>query len=147
MEVKKLKSIVAQLLNDGQAVEIKAGGYSMFPLLWPGDVLCVQPLQLPMHPGELVVFDRGDTLVAHRFITIKDDKVICKGDGFATYDHPMEMRQVLGKVVYRLRNGNQTNLYKKRYLLLGKIVLWFPYLTGIGFNLMARLHTHFYKVS
>lgn len=143
MEISHWKSIVAQLLSEGRVIEIRASGYSMFPLLKPGDKLRVQPQKGSFKAGDIIVFDRGDIFVAHRLIEIQQDQVVCKGDGFVTYDNLIDLRQVVGKVTHRIREEVSVDLSLKRYIWFGNVMLRFPRVMGLIFSYSARIYHNF----
>jgi len=140
LDISQWKSIVAHLLSEGRAIEIHAHGYSMFPLLRPGDKLLVQPQKGSFQAGDIIVFDRGDIFVAHRLIDIKQDRVLCKGDGFATYDNPINLQQVVGKVTHRIRKEISVELSLKRYVWFGHVMLLIPRVMGLFFSYSAKVY-------
>ncbi|MBI9060595.1 MAG: S24/S26 family peptidase [Marinilabiliaceae bacterium] len=144
MDISNWRSIVAHLLNEGRVIEIHASGFSMFPLLRPGDKLQIQPQKGSFKSGDIIVFDRGDVFVAHRLIEIRQDQVICKGDGFVTYDTPIDLQQVVGKVTHRIRKKVSVDLSSKRYVWFAKVMLRFPRVMGLFFNYTARGYHKFF---
>lgn len=144
--ISQWKSVVIHLLSEGHVVEIHAGGYSMFPLLRPGDKLVVQPQKGSLSCGDIIVFDRGDVLVAHRLIEFRPDQVVCKGDGFVTYDTPVDLRKVVGKVTHRIRKEVSVDLSLKRYVWFAKMMLRFPRIMGLFFNYTAKGYHKLFSV-
>ncbi len=143
LEISQWKSVVAQLLTEGRTIEIQASGYSMFPLLRPGDKLQVHPRVESIKSGDIIVFDRGDVFVAHRLLEVQGDVVLCKGDGFAFYDSPISLRQVVGKVSHRSRNERSIDLSERRYVWFGKLMLLFPRAMGFVFSYFAKVYIKF----
>ena len=90
--------------------------------------------------GDIIVFDRGDIFVAHRLIDIKQDRVLCKGDGFATYDNPINFQQVVGKVTHRIRKEVSVDLSLKRYVWFGHVMLLIPRVMGLFFSYSAKVY-------
>lgn len=93
-------------------MRIPAGGFSMFPYLRKGDLLQVEPISPEsLEPGDIIVFQRKEQLIAHRLSGIerkksKDDfKAITIGDACATYDEPVHSGNYLGKVTSCTRKG------------------------------------------
>ena len=86
-------------------------GSSMFPVLVSGDRVVVRTIALDdLAIGDIVVWSRGDgKRIAHRVIVIERDpevRITTKGDTVLHPDPPMEFRQLLGKAVAVLREGD-----------------------------------------
>ena len=73
-------------------------GESMRPTLPPGCVITIQPLQKP-RLGDIVVFPRGDRLLAHRLVRRRRDGWICQGDARRTPDGVIARERIIGRVV------------------------------------------------
>ena len=74
----------------------------------PRDVLIVQrAASHDVIEGDIVLFGRDSRLFAHRVIgrTIDTLRVITRGDAMPAADPPVADREVLGKVIFILRNG------------------------------------------
>jgi hypothetical protein len=89
-------------------VWIEAQGASMRPLIGPGTWMQVAFGAQPRGVGEIVLFARGDRLVAHRVVAWArpPDRglLLAKGDAEAYADPPLRSRDVMG-VVRALRQG------------------------------------------
>jgi peptidase S24-like protein len=81
-------------------------GASMEPAYADGDALLVTPVSgsHPVGPGEVVVARRGERLVTHRVVDVRDGVVITKGDACRGVDPPLPVGALLGRVV-RSRRG------------------------------------------
>ena len=95
---------------DGSRSWLEAAGSSMHPMLPAGTHLLVEFGRAPERIGEVVLFRRGEGLVAHRFVARRtvDGRAtfIAKGDGEALADPPIDPGAVLGVVCEaRLRDG------------------------------------------
>ncbi len=89
---------------------MEVSGYSMYPLLKPGQRVLVRPMaqrERP-RPGELVVLQslRRD-LVVHRVLRVYTKKglLVTQGDNTAAPDRPWPLRAVAGVVVGADREG------------------------------------------
>jgi hypothetical protein len=72
-------------LRAGFAVELRARGGSMWPLLRTGDWIRVEPaLPGSLRRGDIVVIDGDNGLVAHRAVAV--DPLITRGDRMAAND-------------------------------------------------------------
>ncbi len=112
----KFRLLALKMFDEGMNVELIAQGYSMFPLLQPGDSLLVVPKQI-YKPGAIVVFDRGDVLVAHRLIKIKGELAYCKGDGLKQFDAPFDVNLLKGEVESRSRSGKIVKTSVLRFIV------------------------------
>src|SRR5262245_19232930 len=71
-------------------VWVEAQGNSMRPLIEPGIWLRVDFGPTPPNVGEIIVFHRGDRMIAHRLVAWRPDhgRLIAKGDAEAYCDAP-----------------------------------------------------------
>lgn len=97
------RALLAAELRAGRPARLTVSSSSMAPALLPGDTLEVAPLSgsLPGY-GDVVVFDRGGELIAHRVAAIarRDEEVmvLTRGDGAECADPPVPAPALLGKV-------------------------------------------------
>jgi hypothetical protein len=101
--------------SDGRTAWLDATGRSMLPLIPAGSRLLVEFGAQPARVGELIVFQRGDGAVTHRFVATRDAgdgrQVIAKGDGEALMDRPVAPDAVLGVVrEVRLPDGRRARV-------------------------------------
>ncbi len=99
-----------QLYREQNAtVWIEATGVSMLPSIRSGMWLLVEFGPPELAVGEIALFARGDTIVAHRIVRRHrgGDVVVCKGDARLEFDRPVPVGDVLGVVrgVRRSRDG------------------------------------------
>lgn len=65
--------LAAEVLLKYGKLRFRAHGVSMLPTVWPGDVLSVTSLgSSTLLPGEIVLYRRQGTLVAHRLVRVQD---------------------------------------------------------------------------
>jgi hypothetical protein len=85
---------------------IRPEGRSMRPLIGPNTWALVEFGAAPPAVGEIILFGRGDLVIAHRLIARQPGRtgLIAKGDAEANYDAPLEASDILG-VVRALRRG------------------------------------------
>lgn len=74
---------VMELLEEGQNVTIQVSGRSMSPTFKDGvDKIVISPFKAEdLEKGDVVLFNRGDTICVHRIIRRKGDKLVIRGDG------------------------------------------------------------------
>jgi GNAT superfamily N-acetyltransferase len=79
----------------------------MWPLLRPGDVARVVPLERSPRAGDIVVYvDQAARLVAHRIIDrLPDGRFRVRGDFAFTGEPPVEARRILGRLTSVDRAG------------------------------------------
>jgi signal peptidase I len=100
-----VKDISLTLLSEGKTVRIKAHGYSMYPCIKPGSLLLIEPINLkgaPV-PGEVIAVRRENGLVVHRLskIIIKNGVrlYIARGDSNSSFDYPVTIDMITGRIV------------------------------------------------
>ena len=128
------------LLRGGQPIEIKAQGYSMYPLLTPGTTLLVEPTTPSgCRRGDIVVFESNGKLIAHRITSLSDQGFVCRGDATLHDDGLMPHEKLLGIVTGRKKQQKTISLITPRHQLYGKLVLAFFPLSAWGFIKLANL--------
>jgi len=102
--------LARETLRTCGSLRLKTNGWSMLPLIWPGDVIVLESSQgSQVTPGDIVVFRHESRFVAHRVIErhrkAATEWVVTQGDALATPDAPIRPHQIVGKVTSILRNG------------------------------------------
>lgn len=105
-------NLAAEVLQSTGKLQLRAGGISMLPTLWPGDCLSIQSHSIEeVQPGDLVLYARDGRFFVHR-VTRKcrsDEEtfLITRGDCMNEEDPPVEKRDLLGKVTAIHRGGSR----------------------------------------
>jgi signal peptidase I len=109
-------------------------GFSMYPLLKPGDLLVMR--SLPSHSfkvGDVILFESGlpdhfEGLIAHRVIRIRPNRrILTKGDNLPRPDPELEDgSRILGQVISVLRGDRMISLTKGP---LGFAAKWIAFLS------------------
>jgi signal peptidase I len=114
VEIEKeiLTEIVAQALKQGQRPFVTISSNSMVPLLKVGDDIQLAPASAQeLTPGEIVVLETRDGLLAHRFLGLDSKQemsiLVTKGDRLGKLDPPIISDKLIGRVISR-RRGRQT---------------------------------------
>jgi hypothetical protein len=91
--------LAAQLLREGQSVELPATGTSMRPLFFPGrDRLLVHPARAAdARPGDVVVLELPHGLIAHRLLWATATALHTRGDDTGD-DPPISPSALIGIV-------------------------------------------------
>jgi hypothetical protein len=103
---------VLSMLDEGRAVTVTAGGYSMWPAIRPGDTVVIDPIgtRLP-ETGEIVALKRDGGYVIHRVtgVTATKDATLIRtqGDTVTREDEPANAGMIAGVVVSVGRSGRQ----------------------------------------
>ena len=94
--------------NKQQVIPIS--GRSMLPLIQNGDNVLVEHGAGSISRGDIIVFLQADKMVAHRVLSIKRKAttftLIAKGDNNPYFDPPVEVKQVVGRVL-KIKRGDQ----------------------------------------
>lgn len=94
---------IKSLLESGNKVLLPAAGYSMFPVLKPGDQLIIRAVQFGELPkiGSILVYNKNNILVLHRLVSVEISplgKVIftTRGDALNFNDLPWPEENLVG---------------------------------------------------
>jgi peptidase S24-like protein len=101
---------VSQMLRRCGRALIRVAGTSMLPAIRPSDVLLVRTAEIAMViPGDVVLFEAGQRLFAHRVIRAASrggpPVLITRGDMHWHDDAVVSAAQLLGRVEGQWRNG------------------------------------------
>jgi signal peptidase I len=106
--IKILRGIADELLEAGTSVRIEAGGYSMYPVIKPGNSIVIRPVSASdLKPGMIIAWRRDNDMVVHRLVSIYDaggrTMYLTRGDSSPAFDDPVEFSEIAGRVeaVYR----------------------------------------------
>jgi SOS-response transcriptional repressor LexA len=99
-------ALIVDLLSRGHAVQFRARGDSMHPVIREEDVLHVEPT-VPFAAGDvvLVLAERG--LTAHRVVSMDAETLLTRGDNAPAADPPVPVSKVLGVVTHVERDGGR----------------------------------------
>lgn len=102
-------AIIIDLLQRGHAVQFRAHGDSMHPVIRPDDALHVEPVR-SVRVGEVVLTlaDRG--LTAHRVIAVQEQMIVTRGDNTPAADPPISITRILGRVTHVERSGERRSV-------------------------------------
>ncbi len=96
-------------------------GFSMFPVLRPGDRVHVVPDAEP-RPGDVLVVRGRAGLVVHRLVALHgSDELVLRGDSWTTADAPVRRSQVVGRVARVERRGRVRAIDGLRSRALGAL--------------------------
>lgn len=98
-----------QGLREGQRMRFQPLGGSMMPCLRQGDTVSIHPGR-DCCVGDIILWCQDESLVLHRVVAQRHDRIITKGDFLSHLDAPVARGQILGRVVARERRGRVRRL-------------------------------------
>jgi len=107
--------LLVEALKLSGSLRLPATGTSMVPAIHPRDVITVQPIESnEVTIGDVVVYSRDHALVVHRVVGMFVDKderrLVTRGDRLLKDDEPIDLSDVLGKVVRVQRRNRRLSL-------------------------------------
>ena len=86
-------------LRKGESVEITSFGFSMWPVIKDASLVHIEPCQGDAcRPGDIVLFERGRSLVLHRVLRATQSRLLIKGDACFEVDGWVSRAQVYGRL-------------------------------------------------
>jgi RimJ/RimL family protein N-acetyltransferase/translation initiation factor IF-1 len=105
-------------LKTGYPLRARLYGMSMYPIIRPGDVVQVRPVEwTALRRGDILYYERECRLVAHRvMVPAFDDAapIIAKGDTLENFDPPILPEQLMGRVEALERGSRIISLVDRR---------------------------------
>jgi|CZKD01.1.fsa_nt_gi signal peptidase I len=104
------RELAGEVLHSSGSLRLRVTGWSMLPVLWPGDTLVIEPATGDdIAEGDIVTFSNGRRFVAHRVVSRTsgpaDPRVQTQGDAIPHLDAPVPSADLLGRVSVILRDG------------------------------------------
>jgi len=104
--------IVADCLRAGREVPLRVTGSSMLPSIWPHDTLLIRSVgDSKPSIGQIVLYARGGSLIAHRVVRRVDDarssRFETRGDALLACDAPVVQSEILGFVTAIVRGNRE----------------------------------------
>lgn len=117
---------IEQLLREGNAIQIKPQGYSMYPMFVPGrDEAVIAPVDVEkLRRGDVVLYRRENRLlVLHRLWKVRPEGLYMVGDNQTEVEGPLGREQVLGILEAFVRKGRKISVHHPIYRLCSGIWL------------------------
>lgn len=114
---------IEQLLREGNTIQIKPRGYSMYPMFVPGrDEAVIAPADTEqLRRGDVVLYRRGDRLlVLHRLWKVRPEGLYMVGDNQTEVEGPLHRDQVLGILEAFIRKGRRISVHHPFYRLCSR---------------------------
>ena len=129
--------LAADVIRTFGEIRLRANGTSMFPAVWPGDILTVRSQRTQeLLPGKILLCYRDGRFFAHRFIGIRGEKVITQGDSHAFEDPAFREEEVLGEVISIQRRGRVVPPSRTWWQIAGS---WMMSRSDVGTRILLRL--------
>ncbi len=115
-----------ELLLEGNVIQIRPQGYSMYPLFVPGrDEALIAPVDREaLKRGDVVLYRREKSiLVLHRIWKRRGDQLYLVGDNQRAVEGPLKPEQVKGILIGVIRNGVKFSVRHPVYVILSGIWL------------------------
>lgn len=116
---------IEQILLQGNSIQIKPQGYSMYPVLVPGrDEAVVEPVEdRKLKRGDVVLYRRvaentEHILVLHRIWKVKSEGIYLVGDNQKEIEGPLMRNQIKGIMAGMYRKGKYISVRNLWYRLL-----------------------------
>ncbi len=100
-----IHDLVKEALQKERCLTTSTTGFSMSPLIYPGDEIQVRRCSLEeIKRGDIVLFKTGGRLIIHRVHRIETDanripiRFITKGDAVSSFDEPNDAHSILAKI-------------------------------------------------
>lgn len=135
-----------KLLQDGNIIEIKPQGYSMYPLFTPGrDLARIEQIPTDMfRKGDVALYRREQgILVLHRICKITDKGIYMVGDNQSEIEGPLSPSQLKGKLVGFVRKGQSYTVDHPLYRLQSSLWLWMLPIRPLCFRVSKFFHALF----
>lgn len=114
-----------KLLSEGNTVQIKPKGWSMYPMIRPGDEAVIAPVNAgKLKRGDVVLFRReGGILVLHRIWKVSEKGLFLVGDNQVEVEGPVKREQIRGRLTAFIRKGKMISVRNPAYRVLTSLWL------------------------
>lgn len=109
---------IEKLLAEGNTIQIKPKGWSMYPMMRPGrDEAVIAPADTKkLKRGDVVLYRRkAGILVLHRIWKANKEGLFLVGDNQVEIEGPVNREQVKGKLAAFVRNGKSISVKNPAY--------------------------------
>ncbi|MGB0367801.1 MAG: S24/S26 family peptidase [Flavobacteriales bacterium] len=109
LSMDEVKSLSHKLLEENKTVKLRLGGYSMFPVLLPGDIAVVEPITGLPKIGDVVVVALPEKWIAHRVVRViqgaEKVEITTQGDSSRKPDDIEASQKTIGTISCFERDG------------------------------------------
>jgi hypothetical protein len=112
--------VLEELLASGHEATFRVEGDSMFPtILWGDQVRIVATNDV--HAGDVVLARAARGLTAHRIVSLTGSQIIMRGDNAPANDPPVEIADVLGRIISLRREGRTFSVRPLRSMTIQRL--------------------------
>ena len=118
---------IERVLNQGQEIQLKPQGYSMYPMIIPGrdEAIIRSADHSRLKKGDVVLYRReSGILVLHRIYKRKKDEFYMVGDNQKEVEGPLVKEQIKGILTGFIRNGKYISVKNPVYILASRLWLF-----------------------
>lgn len=137
---------IEQLLKEGNVLQIRPQGYSMYPLLVPGrdEVLLEKTDPHRAKRGDVLLYRRQNEgiLVLHRVYRHTKEGLYMVGDNQTAIEGPLAFSQVKGRMVACIRNGRKISVKHPGYVIGSHIWLALRRFRPLIGKIVHRIHPY-----
>lgn len=147
--IETYRNAVSEMLDAHETILLTGGGHSMFPVLRPHDVLCIEKVDSHMIlRGDIIVFSLPKKTVGHRVISVKKSSqglvFTTQGDNCLRKDNPIFTQQIVGRVTGFIRNERSYSLQSMRYRFIRFLLLYVGFFSRLYIHTLFRINRVFY---
>lgn len=145
---------IEKLLSEGNSIQFKPQGWSMYPTLTPGrDEVIVSPIDAEkrLKRGDVVLYRRWkengekDILVLHRIWKVSKQGIYLVGDNQKEIEGPLVMEQMLGIAEVLIIKGKKISVNNRWYRFRSKIWLCLRPIRPVISKIVAKIKKIFGK--
>lgn len=106
--MEQCKADIERLLEQGQRIQIRPQGYSMYPMFVPGrdEAILEKAGGRRLRRGDVILYRRdGGILVLHRICKLREGAIYTVGDNQREVEGPLRPDQVRGILTGFIRKG------------------------------------------
>lgn len=107
-------TVLREVIAERGSIWVRAVGQSMRPTIHDDDRVLLSRISEVCRPGDVVAVDRGEFLVLHRVIAVRDGLVRTRGDACLSDDAAVPLERVVARALAMQRGERVTAL---RYTL------------------------------
>lgn len=106
--------LASDVLRSYGRLSLKVTGWSMLPVIWPGDTLELEwANRHELSTGDIVLFGRYRRLFAHRIVKSSGRTIHTRGDALPYADPVVAENELLGRVACIVRGGRRIKPRRK----------------------------------
>lgn len=134
------RSIAFDVMQESN-ICLPSGGYSMFPILMPGDELILSKRSIhDIRKGDIVVVAYPSKTVGHRVVAVNDSGIVTRGDNCRSVDPMVSPEHIIGVVVACVRNNVNYSVDSFRFACMRFLLLYVALFTRLGIRVMYSLY-------